>query len=147
MNYLALRMAVSRRSDCPISLSLELFGDKWTFIIIRDIILFDKRHFKDFAKQEGIATNILTDRLKKLMANKILIQDPDPGYPVAKRYSLTSKGLTLIPILIDILEWGAVHTTESNQDFQFIQALRENRTSTLSKLHTRLAKLHGIAEQ
>ncbi len=137
-------MAVSKRSNCPISLSLELFGDRWTLLIMRDMILFDKRHFRDFAKQEGIATNILTTRLKRLVEHNILTKNKDPQNLSSNQYSLTKKGLSLIPIVIDILEWGYAHNKSSKPDLSFMQALVEDRERTLEELRKKLYILHDI---
>ncbi|GJM62972.1 helix-turn-helix domain-containing protein [Persicobacter diffluens] len=94
------------RSDCPISFLLDLFGDKWSFLVIRDL-LQGKKFYKEFsASKEGIATNILSDRLKKLEANGIVVSKVCEELRTKKEYSLTEKGKDLIPIIIDMILWS-----------------------------------------
>ena len=96
----------TRRSPCPVACGLDLFGDKWTLLIIRDLLLGRSR-FKDFVESpEGIPTNILSDRLERLLAGAIVRQIPaaDGGRRLA--YQLTDKGLALRPILRAIRDWG-----------------------------------------
>ncbi len=100
-------MSSIRRSVCPISCALDLLGDKWTLLVIRDMVFVGKRHFKDFqASGEGIASNILSDRLSRLETQKIIRKSPDPESGRQVIYTLTEKGLALIPILVDLLYWG-----------------------------------------
>src|ERR1700742_650126 len=97
----------SYRSHCAINLSLEVFGDKWSLIIIRDIMFSGKRHFRELLQsEEKIATNILTDRLAMLEREGILTKSPDPRHKQKHIYSLTAKGIDLLPILIEIGAWS-----------------------------------------
>lgn len=96
------------RSDCPISCSLDVFGDKWSLLIIRDIMLRGKLSFSEFlASEEKIATNILVSRLNTLEAEKILVKEVSPDNKSKYLYSLTRKGADLLPIVIEIMDWGA----------------------------------------
>jgi DNA-binding HxlR family transcriptional regulator len=96
------------RSDCPISCSLDVFGDKWSLLIIRDIMLRGKLSFSEFlASEEKIATNILVSRLNTLEAEKILVKEVSPDNKSKYLYSLTKKGADLLPIVIEIMDWGA----------------------------------------
>jgi DNA-binding HxlR family transcriptional regulator len=96
------------RSDCPISCSLDVFGDKWSLLIIRDIMLRGKLSFSEFlASEEKIATNILVNRLNVLEAEKILVRQVSPANKSKYLYSLTKKGADLLPIVIEIMDWGA----------------------------------------
>lgn len=96
------------RSDCPISCSLDVFGDKWSLLIIRDIMLRGKLSFSEFlASEEKIATNILVSRLNTLEAEKILVKEVSPDNKSKYLYSLTRKGADLLPIIIEIMDWGA----------------------------------------
>lgn len=107
MNYMSTSPA---RSDCVICNVLELFGDKWTFLVIRDLFFFNKHEFKEFlASPEGIATNVLTDRLKKLLASGVIAELPHPENRSRKLYYLTDKGKDLYPTLMEIAKWGAKH--------------------------------------
>lgn len=95
------------RSGCPINLGLEVFGDKWTLLIIRDMMFAGKRHFREFlASAEGISSNILSDRLAMLVENGILTRTEDPGHKLKAIYSLTEKGIDLLPIIAQISRWS-----------------------------------------
>ena len=97
--------SVLRRSPCPVACSLDLFGDRWTLLVIRDLFLGRSR-FKDFtASPEGIPTNILTDRLERLCAGGVIRRVPlESGKRFA--YELTDKGQALKPLLLAMKEWG-----------------------------------------
>ena len=99
---------IKKRSDCPISYSLDILGDKWTMLILRDIALSDKHFYKDFLEAgEGMATNVLSDRLKMLETFGIIKSEQYEKLKTMKYYSLTEKGVELIPILIELWVWGA----------------------------------------
>src|SRR5215212_6207734 len=96
-----------RRSDCPISSSLEVWGDKWSLLIIRDLMLAKECTYGDFLKSpEGIATNILASRLQALEENKIIEKLEHPDSKAKVLYRLTRKGIDLLPILIEINLWA-----------------------------------------
>jgi DNA-binding HxlR family transcriptional regulator len=98
---------VKRRSDCPISCSLDIWGDKWSLLIIRDLIFYKKYRYSDFIKSaEGIATNILATRLQALEENGIIMKSDDPDGKSKGYYKLTQKGIDLLPILIEIDLWS-----------------------------------------
>jgi DNA-binding HxlR family transcriptional regulator len=97
-----------KRSDCPISCSLDIFGDKWSLLIIRDIMLRGKMSYSEFlASEEKIATNILVNRLGVLESEHILLKKVSPKNKSKNIYSLTQKGADLLPIVIEIMDWGA----------------------------------------
>ncbi|HEX2906564.1 MAG TPA: helix-turn-helix domain-containing protein [Phototrophicaceae bacterium] len=103
-----------RRSDCPINFGLETFGDLWSLLIVRDIVYFGKRTYGEFLKSdEGIATNILASRLTQLEQAGILIKKPDVTDKRKEVYELTEKGLDLIPILLEMANWGARHDPQT----------------------------------
>ena len=96
------------RSDCPISCSLDVFGDKWSLLIIRDIMLRGKVSYSEFLdSEEKIATNILVNRLSVLEGENILSKRVSPTNKSKFIYSLTEKGIDLLPIVIEIMDWGA----------------------------------------
>ncbi|KPH14025.1 helix-turn-helix domain-containing protein [Chryseobacterium sp. ERMR1:04] len=98
---------ISQRSTCPVSFSLDFFGDKWTLLIVRDMILKGYTTFGDFQQSdEGIATNILTDRLKMLEKYGFIIKYPLAG-KARTGYCLTEKGISLIPVVIELALWGS----------------------------------------
>lgn len=95
------------RSNCPVNFGLETFGDKWSLLIIRDIVFWGKKTYGDFLKSdEGIATNILAARLASLEEEGIISKTPHPADKRKDIYSLTEKGLELIPLLIEIVAWS-----------------------------------------
>ena len=103
-----------RRSDCPINFSLETFGDMWSLLIIRDMVYFGKKTYGEFLESdEGIATNILADRLAHLEATGILVKKRHATDKRKEVYFLTEKGLDLIPILLDLATWGAKHDPQT----------------------------------
>ena len=95
------------RSGCPINLSLEVFGDKWSLLIIRDMIFGGKRHFRELLRsQEGISSNILADRLKMLVEQRMLTKRDDPTHKQKAIYSLTEMTIALVPIMAQLGAWG-----------------------------------------
>ena len=104
-------MSIDRRSGCPINLSLEVFGDRWSLIILRDMIFGGKRHFRDLlnGSPEGIASNILADRLKRLMGIGMLTRADDPTHKQKAIYSLTEKAIQLVPLFAHMGAWGRRH--------------------------------------
>ncbi|TDU81209.1 HxlR family transcriptional regulator [Prosthecobacter fusiformis] len=96
----------SRRSHCPVACSLDIFGDRWTLLIVRDLVL-GRNRFKDFASSpEKIPTNILSDRLERLLTQGFIIQVPSSVGSRRLAYELTEKGQSLIPVLRAIRDWG-----------------------------------------
>ena len=101
---------VKQRSTCPISSALDIFGDKWSLLVMRDLLLRDKRHYRDFlASEEGIATNILADRLARLEWAGLIEKTDDEPRSGRQAYAATAKGADLIPTLLQMLLWSADH--------------------------------------
>jgi DNA-binding HxlR family transcriptional regulator len=99
-----------RRSGCPVSISLEILGDRWTLLVIRDLMVRGYRTFKEFqGSSERIASNILADRLRKLEAANIVETETDETDGRKVNYRLTQRGIDLAPVLMDLLIWGARH--------------------------------------
>ncbi len=95
-----------RRSPCPVACSLDIFGDKWTLLVIRDLLL-GRTRFKDFlASPEGIPTNILSERLTRLARHQLIVRAPAVRDSKRAAYRLTEKGLALLPILQTMRDWG-----------------------------------------
>ena len=96
-----------KRSDCPLSQSLDVFGDKWSLLIIRDLMFGNKCTYNDFLKSaEGIATNILATRLKGLEENGIIEKSAHPDSKAKILYKLTTKGIDLLPIIMEVYIWS-----------------------------------------
>ncbi|MBL7771242.1 MAG: helix-turn-helix transcriptional regulator [Chitinophagaceae bacterium] len=99
-----------KRSDCPISCSLDIFGDKWSLLIIRDMMFANKSTYGDFLKSaEGIATNILASRLQSLEENKLIEKLEHPDSKAKVLYKLTQKAIDLLPIIVEIHFWADKH--------------------------------------
>ncbi len=117
-----------RRSDCPINFALETFGDTWSLLIIRDIVYFGKQTYGEFlASEEGIATNILANRLARLEQQGILTKLPHPTDVRKERYVLTEKGLDLIPVLVEIANWSAAYDPQTGAPPAWIALMKAER--------------------
>ncbi|HVV50120.1 MAG TPA: helix-turn-helix domain-containing protein [Polyangia bacterium] len=127
-----------RKSDCPVHFALEVFGDPWTLLIIRDLMFKDRRTYSDFLRaEEGIATNVLADRLTRLEQDGIIARDESPG-----GYRLTPKGIDLLPIMMDIIGWSAKHDPRTAADREFVRRLRADRDSFTRELRSTLQAAH-----
>src|ERR1700686_4333021 len=125
----------NRRSRCPPNASVEMLGDRWSLLILRDMMLRGFRSFKEFlTSYEGIATNILSDRLKRLIAYGIITTQEDPSDGRKLIYVLTPKGLDLAPVLTEMVLWAAKHEETGNQPLvrqmqkdkeQFVEIVRQ----------------------
>ena len=104
-------MNTPHRSGCPINLTLETLGDRWSLIVIRDVMFGNRRHFRELLTQseEGIASNILADRLKRLVENGLLSRRDDPTHKQKAIYSLTESGIALVPVFAAIGAWGSTY--------------------------------------
>jgi DNA-binding HxlR family transcriptional regulator len=105
-------MRPSQRSGCPINLTLELLGDRWSLIVIRDIMFGGRRHFRELITQseEGIASNVLADRLRRLVKNGLLSKRDDAAHKQKAIYRLTEASIELVPLLVQMGAWGRRHT-------------------------------------
>lgn len=121
------------RSHCPINFVLETFGDKWTLLIIRDLMFKGKSNFREFLKSdEKIATNILSDRLKRLEEHGIVEKSEDEANRSKLNYRLTAKGKDLMPIMLEITAWSAKHDRLTNTPKPFRKTLAEDREGMIS---------------
>ncbi|PJZ25231.1 HxlR family transcriptional regulator [Leptospira hartskeerlii] len=113
-------MNKNNRSHCPIVFALDIFGDKWSLLVLRDLIFKDKRFFKEFLEsEERIATNILSDRLEQLEFAGLISKRSDETNRKRYIYSPTRKSLDLIPVILEIIKWSAKYDpkTETPADF------------------------------
>lgn len=130
---------VKRRSDCPISFGLDLFGDKWTLLIIRDIMFKGKHYYGDFANsEENIATNLLADRLNLLCQDGVIFKSKDKDHKQKIIYKLTRKGIDLMPVLVEIIMWSAKYDKDSGVEKEFVKAYKKDRDGLLKKISSRL---------
>jgi DNA-binding HxlR family transcriptional regulator len=98
------------RSGCPINLSLEIFGDRWTLLVLRDVVFGGARHFRELlGGVERISSNILADRLAVLVGHGLLSRADDPSHKQKVTYSLTERAIDLVPVLVQLSSWGVRH--------------------------------------
>src|SRR5579864_1996389 len=125
------------RSTCPVSVSLEVFGDRWSLLIVRDLMIRGFRTFKDFQQSgEGIATNILADRLRKLEKAAIISAQADESDARRICYRLTEKGIDLARVLLELLLWGARYE-ETEASCALIESMEKNREGVLAEARRR----------
>lgn len=130
------------KSNCPISYSLDLFGDKWTLLVLRDVILWGKTRFAEFqASDEKIASNILSDRLRRLEDQGIIATGKDPDDARQKIYAATEKGLTLTPVLLEIAAWGASNDADTGAPAGFAADFYADRDGYYAEHRNRIAGL------
>ncbi len=130
--------ASTRRSDCPISFALDLFGDRWTLLVIRDLAFKGKNSFGDFlASDEGIARNILADRLSRLEAEGFIEKQPNPDDLRRSIYTLTERGLGLIPVLVEMILWSAQEDPDTGAEADFVREATEDREGLIERLQRR----------
>jgi DNA-binding HxlR family transcriptional regulator len=124
------------RSGCPLNASVEILGDRWSLLIIRDMMLRGFRSYKEFLESyEGIATNILADRLRKLMGHGIITTGRDPLDGRKVIYSLTAKGIDLAPVLTEMVLWAAAH--EKTENPALVQLIRKDKEQFLAAARQR----------
>ena len=127
-----------RRSECPLNASVEMLGDRWSLLIVRDMMLRGAHTYKTFLEcYEGIATNILADRLRKLVAHGIIVAEPDPKDARKVTYLLTKKGIDLAPVLTEMVLWAAAHEKTGNQPL--VRQMRVDKKKFLTGVRQRWA--------
>jgi len=125
---------MKKRSDCPISCSLDIWGDKWSLLIIRDLMFAKKCRYSDFLKSsEGIATNILATRLQALEENGIIEKVDSPESKVKGVYKLTKKGIDLLPILIEIDLWSEKYFPIPEDTKVMLEKIKIDKTGFISQ--------------
>jgi DNA-binding HxlR family transcriptional regulator len=124
-----------RKSDCPINFALEIFGDRWTFLIVRDLMFKGKRYYGEFSQmEEKISTNILADRLLLLEEAGIVSRTIDEAHNSKKIYKLTRKGIDLLPALTEIIIWSAKYDKQSAADKKFVIKAKKNRDALFAEI-------------
>lgn len=125
------------RSGCPVAVSLDLLGDRWSLLIVRDIMVRGYRTFREFQHSgEGIATNILADRLQRLEEGGILQREAAADDGRSTHYRLTAKGIALAPVLLELLIWGA-HHEKTDAPCSAIEEMEQNRAAVLAETYRR----------
>ncbi|HEV7344295.1 MAG TPA: helix-turn-helix domain-containing protein [Devosia sp.] len=135
----------TRRSGCPINLTLETFGDRWSLIILRDAMFGGRRRsFRSFLNEstEGIASNILSDRLQRLTASGLLTRAADPGHKQRVVYSLTESAIELVPLMAFMGSWGIRHALPSFELSQRAQVLEDGGPELWAEFMDELRHIH-----
>ncbi len=129
-----------KRSDCPISCALDIWGDKWSLLIVRDLIFFKERTYSDFLKSdEKIATNILAARLQMLEENGIISKSDHPESKAKVLYKLTSKGIDLLPLMIEINVWADKYLTIPIEQREILKEIKKDKEAFI-KMRTKELK-------
>ncbi len=129
---------MEKRSHCPFVFALDLIGDKWSLIILRDIILMNKKFYKDFSNSgEGISTNILADRLAKLECAKIIFKKRDSVDKKRFIYSPTEKGLDLIPMMLEMVLWSARYDKKSAISADILKLIKKDPDNFMENIKNR----------
>lgn len=125
------------RSNCPLSAALELFGDKWTLLVLRDLLFLGKSTFKEFLQApEGIASNVLSDRLKRLVAKEIVVAERSTTDARVVAYRPTERGLDLLPVLVEIVLWAVAHT-DATAPPEILKQLQQDRQGFIARVRAR----------
>jgi DNA-binding HxlR family transcriptional regulator len=135
------------RSHCPVNFGLEVFGDRWSLLILRDMVFRGKKTYGEFlASEEGIATNVLAARLERLTAEGILRRERDEADGRKELYSLTGKGLDLIPMLFEMIAWSAKYDarSEAKRIPRLIDRIREDNRAVSGKAREKVRRGEGI---
>ncbi|MFC0118724.1 winged helix-turn-helix transcriptional regulator [Pseudoalteromonas xiamenensis] len=131
---------MTRRSDCPISNVLDLVGDKWSLLILRDLLFFNKKSYSDLQNSdEKVASNILSNRLEKLEQEGLIAKQQDEKDKRKKIYTLTEKGVDMLPILLDMILWSAKYSPDTNIPVTLVNRARDDRDGLLEELRNRVA--------
>ena len=134
-----IRFVRECKSLCPINQALEVFGDKWTLIVIRDIMFVGKRYFRELLdSNEKIATNILSDRLSKLEDFGILLKTKDDHHKQKNVYTLTEKGIDLMPVMMEITAWSIKNREVSIEEDDYVQGLLDGGQNLQMKMQQEL---------
>ena len=135
---------IENRSGCPINLALEVLGDRWSLIVLRDIMFGNRRRFRELLtrSEEGIASNILAARLKRLVEAGVLSRRGDPAHRQRGIYSLTEKAIQLVPVLVQLGAWGRRHLPASPELAVRQQAMEEGGPPLWSAFADELRHIH-----
>jgi DNA-binding HxlR family transcriptional regulator len=126
------------QSGCPVAFGLDIFGDRWTLLIIRDMLLHGKRTYSDFmASEEKIATNILASRMKHLEEEGVVTRARDPDNRRSFIYTLTDKGLSLTPVLLEIVRWSSDYLRLNKYRQGLLQRIDNDRDGLIAEIYER----------
>ena len=138
-------MSTKGKSGCPINLSLELLGDRWTLLIIRDLIFAGKKHFREFLQSdEGISSRTLAERLQTLQDEGILTRRDDPTHGLKTVYRLTEAGIDLLPVLATLGAWGSKHRKADDKLARTADELAVGGEVALEQMKAALRAEHSV---
>ena len=124
-----------RRSQCPVTFALDRVGDKWSLLVVRDLMFRGRRTYGEFLESgEGIATNVLADRLKCLQAEGIIEKIRDPENKRRYLYNLTEKGFDFTPLLLEMIRWSAKYDADSGVPKKFLDMIENDREGLIKKV-------------
>ncbi len=128
-------MPTKSRSSCPVTFALDLFGDKWSLLILRDLLLRNKYHYQEFLNSgEGISTNILADRLSQLESNKLINKKKDQQNKKQYIYSPTDKAKDLIPMLAEMITWSAKYDPKTGVPLKMKRLIKKDKKAFIQSL-------------
>ena len=135
------------RSHCPVSLALEAIGDRWSLLILRDIILRGKRRYQEFLNsEESISTNILAERLARLEKQDLISKTTDPADKRQFRYLPTQKALDLLPVIFEMARWSFKHSPNADPDHPFAQRMRAGEKAFVRQIRSQFEAPRGRNE-
>lgn len=136
-------MAPERRSDCPLAFALDLIGDRWSLLVLRDVMLANKQYYDEFAgSPEGISTNILADRLKRLECQGLLSKQRDAANRRRFIYRPTEKALDLLPVIAEMVLWSAKYDAGTGAPPEVVARLRSDRAGFIAKVRRQFEGRH-----
>lgn len=131
------------KTHCPINYALEHFGDKWSLLIIRDLMFKGKRHYNEFFESdEKVSTSVLGDRLRSLENDGLITKSDDTVKKSRIRYSLTEKGIALLPMLVEVIIWSGNFDAKTAAEKDFLKKAKKNKTLLIRQLRSQLEKDH-----
>jgi len=131
----------ARRSDCPINFALQVFGDAWSLLVIRDLMFTERRTYTDFLNaEEGMATNILAARLKQLQADGLIRRR---GTGRGAEFALTKKGIDLLPAMLELISWSGKYDGATGAPKEFLARLRSHRAQVTAEIRKQLTKRYA----
>jgi DNA-binding HxlR family transcriptional regulator len=131
------------RSHCPINYALEHIGDKWSLLIIRDLMFKDKRHYNEFLEGgEKVSTSVLGTRLRQLEEVGLITKGEDDVKKSRIKYSLTQKGIDMLPFMVDMISWSGLYDGDTEAGKGFLDQARDHRDTLLASLREKLEREH-----
>ena len=134
-----------RRSGCPISFALEIFGDRWTLIVLRDLLLRSRTRYRELlACEEGIATNVLADRLKRLERRGLIRKERDSEDARQFVYKPTQLAVNLVPMLLEMAAWGIKNNAHARVKPDLIRRFETDRDKVIAEIQARVRREGGF---